>query len=122
MFLHADSEESDQTRRMWADAQADLSLRWAQRSFWCFVMRRLICILIQHHLALRFSVLWPHMIQFSGKLCGTQKEMHDLVTAHGAKIGKVYIFFESGFMVVVTPYIQVNCRSGACFGARVSMI
>ena len=37
-FLHADSEDwSD-----WADAQADLSLRWAHSHFVCFVMRRLI--------------------------------------------------------------------------------
>lgn len=38
------------------------------------------------------NVLWPHMIQFSGKLYGTQKEMHDLVTAHGAKIGSKKVF------------------------------
>ena len=29
----------------WADAQADLSLRWAHTHFVCFVMRRLICCL-----------------------------------------------------------------------------
>ena len=32
MFLHADSEDSDQTGRM----PTDLSLRWAQRSFCWF--------------------------------------------------------------------------------------
>ena len=32
VFLHADSED----RSDWADVQADLSLRWAQRSFCCF--------------------------------------------------------------------------------------
>ena len=37
-FLHADSEDSDQT----ADAQADLSLRWAHSHFVCFVMRWLM--------------------------------------------------------------------------------
>ena len=29
MFLHADSEDSDQTGSDWADAQVDLSIRWA---------------------------------------------------------------------------------------------
>ena len=44
-FLHADSEDwSD-----WADAQADLSLRWAHTHFVGFVMSRLICIIIRHH-------------------------------------------------------------------------
>ena len=33
-FLHADSEDSDQT------AQVDLSLRWAHRHFFCFVVFR----------------------------------------------------------------------------------
>ena len=33
MFLYVDSEDSDLD---WADAQADLSLRWAQRSFCWF--------------------------------------------------------------------------------------
>ena len=38
-FLHADSKVwSD-----WADAQADLSLRWAHTHFFGFVMSRLIC-------------------------------------------------------------------------------
>ena len=38
-FLHVDSEDwSD-----WADAQADLSLRWAHSHFVGFVMRWLIC-------------------------------------------------------------------------------
>ena len=37
-FLHADSEDSDQT----ADAQADLSLHWAHSHFVGFVMSRLI--------------------------------------------------------------------------------
>ena len=32
MFLHADSEDLSD----WADAQADLSLRWTQRSFCWF--------------------------------------------------------------------------------------
>ena len=37
-FLHADSEDwSD-----WADAHADLSLRWAHMLLCCFIMRRLI--------------------------------------------------------------------------------
>ena len=35
MFLHADNKDSDQTGD-WADALADLSLRWAQRPFCCF--------------------------------------------------------------------------------------
>ena len=42
-FLHADSEDSDQTGRMprlirdWADAQADLSLRWVHMPLcWSF--------------------------------------------------------------------------------------
>ena len=40
-FLHADSEDwSD-----WADAQADLSLRWAHSHFVGFVMSRLILCL-----------------------------------------------------------------------------
>ena len=39
-FLHADSEDSDQTG--WADAQADLSLRWAHSHFVGFVMSWLI--------------------------------------------------------------------------------
>ena len=44
-FLHADSEDwSD-----WADAKADLSLRWAHTHFVDFVMSRLICIIIRHH-------------------------------------------------------------------------
>ena len=34
-FLHEDSEDSDQD---WADAQADLSLRWAHMPFCGFVM------------------------------------------------------------------------------------
>ena len=38
-FLHADSEDSDQT----VDAQADLSFRWAHPHFVGFVMSRLIC-------------------------------------------------------------------------------
>ena len=39
-FLHADSEDwSD-----WADAQADLSLRWTPSHFVGFVMSRLICV------------------------------------------------------------------------------
>ena len=39
-FLHADSEDwSD-----WADAQADLSLRWAHTHFVGFVMSRLISL------------------------------------------------------------------------------
>ena len=37
MFLHADSEDSDQTGRSdWADTQADLSIRWAHMSFCWF--------------------------------------------------------------------------------------
>ena len=36
-FLHADSEDSD-----WADAQSDLSLRWAHSHIVGFVMSRLI--------------------------------------------------------------------------------
>ena len=32
MFLHADSEDCTD----WADAQADLCLRWAHRSFYWF--------------------------------------------------------------------------------------
>ena len=39
-FLHADSEDSDQTGRM---IRADLSLRWAHSHFVGFVMRWLIC-------------------------------------------------------------------------------
>ena len=38
-FLHADSEDSGSD---WADAQADLSLRWAHTHFVGFVMSRLI--------------------------------------------------------------------------------
>ena len=38
-FLHADSEDTDQTGRM--DAHSDLSLRWAHSHFVGFVMRRL---------------------------------------------------------------------------------
>ena len=38
VFLHADSEY----RSDWADVQADLSLRWAQRSFVVLVLRRFI--------------------------------------------------------------------------------
>ena len=37
-FLHADIEDSDQD---WADAQADLSLRWAHGNIFGFVMSRL---------------------------------------------------------------------------------
>ena len=37
MFLHADSEDSDD----WVDGPADLSLRWAQMSFFGFIMMRL---------------------------------------------------------------------------------
>ena len=41
-FLHADSEDwSD-----WADAQADLSVRWAHSHFVGFVMSRFICLLV----------------------------------------------------------------------------
>ena len=43
-FLHADSEDSDQTGRDWADAQADLSLRWAHSHCVGFVMSRLKCV------------------------------------------------------------------------------
>ena len=44
-FLHADSEDwSD-----WADAQADLSLRWAHSHFVGFVMRQLISNLYELH-------------------------------------------------------------------------
>ena len=32
------------------------------------------------------------MIQFSGKVCGKQQEMHDLVKAHDAMIGKSCIY------------------------------
>ena len=45
MFLHPDREDSDQPGRMprlWADAQADLSLRWAHRSF-CWFCHAAIC-------------------------------------------------------------------------------
>ena len=41
-FLHADSEDSDSD---WADAQADLSLRWAHSHIVGFVMLRLIYVL-----------------------------------------------------------------------------
>ena len=41
-FLHADSEDSGWSD--WADAQADLSLRWAYTHFVGFIMRRLICV------------------------------------------------------------------------------
>ena len=41
-FLHADSEDSDH----WADAQADLSLRWAHSHFVGFVTRWLVCITV----------------------------------------------------------------------------
>ena len=43
-FLHADSEDSDQPGLWsdWADAQADLSLRWAPTHFVGFVTRQLI--------------------------------------------------------------------------------
>ena len=48
----AHSEDSDQTGRMtlirWADAQADLSLRWAHTHFVNFVMRQLKLVL-QHY-------------------------------------------------------------------------
>ena len=40
-FLHADSEDSDQTGRMPRLAQADLSLRWVHSHFVGFVMSRL---------------------------------------------------------------------------------
>ena len=40
-FLHADSEDSDQTWSDWADAQADLSLGWAHTHFVGFVTRQL---------------------------------------------------------------------------------
>ena len=46
MFLHADSEDSDQTGRMprsdWADAHADLSLRWAHTHFVGFVAAHML--------------------------------------------------------------------------------
>ena len=38
-FLHENSEDSE-----WADAQADLSLRWAHSQFVGFVMLWLICV------------------------------------------------------------------------------
>ena len=41
-FLHADSEDWSDC----ADAQADLSIRWAHSHFVCFVMRRLKCVLL----------------------------------------------------------------------------
>ena len=44
-FLHADSKDSDQTGQTltdWADAQADLSLRWAHNHIVGFVTRQLI--------------------------------------------------------------------------------
>ena len=40
MFLRADSEDSESA---WANAQADLSLRWAHRSFCWFCHEGLIC-------------------------------------------------------------------------------
>ena len=47
LLLHADSEDwSD-----WADAQADLSLRWAHIHFVGFVVSRLIFITIILHIA-----------------------------------------------------------------------
>ena len=57
MFLHADSEDSDQTGRIprliWADAQADLSLRWAHTRFVGFVMLRL-----NYYFSYNFSFVW----------------------------------------------------------------
>ena len=35
-FLHADSEDPDQTGRMKNNSQADLSLRWAPKPFFWF--------------------------------------------------------------------------------------
>ena len=48
MFLHPDSEVSDQTGRM--DAQADLSFSWAQRSFcwFCHEAAQMMFISIPH--------------------------------------------------------------------------
>ena len=74
----AQSEDSDQTGRMprlicewlrsdWADAQADLSLRWAHTHFVSFVMSRLnYQVPLLHHLntVLIFLDWWP-CIQFT---------------------------------------------------------
>lgn len=45
------------------------------------------------------EVLWPHMVQFSGKFAGTQREMQDLVKAHGGKIGSKAVFN----LLIATP-------------------
>ena len=47
----------------WADAQADLRLRWAHSHFVCFVMRRLIlsCFVIHHNL---FRHVVKHFVLF----------------------------------------------------------
>ena len=64
MFLHADSEDSDQTGRMprLPDAQADPSLRWTHSRFVGFVMSWLIyshpcvCLIISRNL--RHTVIY----------------------------------------------------------------
>ena len=48
-------------QRLWsdlADAQADLSLRWAHTHFVGFVMSRLICCLVTSHTHDKFLALW----------------------------------------------------------------
>ena len=49
-FLHADSEDTDQTGLWsdWVDAQADLSLRWMHSHFVGFVLSWLTCCFISY--------------------------------------------------------------------------
>ena len=59
-FLHADSEDTDQT----GDAKDDLSLGWVYTHFVCFVMRRLIYNWHQVESKLKKNiVLFPETLQ-----------------------------------------------------------
>ena len=57
----------------WADAQADLSLRWAHSHFVGFVMSRLKCIIVMVHVQLISREKVCHFID-------THRDMHDVIS------------------------------------------
>ena len=70
----------------WADAQADLSLRWAHSHFVSFVMRRLKLLLHRLYTLILMSLIggrhWRFLIQYTRELCGQLAKIWGVLNRH----------------------------------------
>ena len=89
MFLHADSEDLS----AWTDAQADLSLRWAQRSF-CKFFHEAAQLFSQYRAKKGVAIckyqIWTSYIVSREAMCATVEQRQNLIKFWEKSVGHIF--------------------------------